>query len=175
MGASGTEMREAGEAPPVASLASVSLRRSGVTRPPAAAAAPSPVPSGEDRKAVIAWWRALRRGRDLPAVDDLDRAAIAAAWPEAMLLAYDAGGDAVTRATRLSTDAIVPGAIVEYSPMVTEWLLATARRAARSAAPLEEERGFPVGRGLALYRLLALPLGGSRHVVDHVLCRIGVE
>jgi hypothetical protein len=59
--------------------------------------------------------------------------------------------------------------------MVTEWLLAAARRVARSGAPLEEERGFPVGRGLALYRLLALPLGSGRHGVDHVLCRIGVE
>ena len=165
---------EAGEPPPAASLASIPLRRGGASRSLPPAAPPlSAVPRGDDRGAVIAWWEGLRRGRAMPATADLDRAAIAAAWPEAMLLAYDAPQDNIAGAIRLGPGALVAGAIVEYSPMVTEWVLAASRRAARSAAPIEEERSFAVGRGLVLYRLFVLPLGSGP--VDHVLCHIAVS
>lgn len=166
-----------GGPPPVASLASVPLRR---TNPPArplpqgmAAVATEPaVPAGDAPRAVIAWWERLKRGRPLPSVADIDQAAIAAAWPEAVLLVYDAAQSSITRATRLGPDAIVRGSLVDYSPMLTEWLLEAARRAAQLRAPLQEERSFPAGRGFTRYRIDALPLGESG--VDHILCRLGI-
>ena len=79
---------------PAASLAGI-LRR----RPSGDPIAGPPVPGDDDPAIVIAWWSALKRGRAYPAPDDLDRAAIGAAWPAAVLLSGEGGG--IARATRL--------------------------------------------------------------------------
>jgi hypothetical protein len=91
-------------------------------------------------------------------------------WPEAVLLGYDPAKQDIARASRVGgADAFA----IEYTPMVTEWLLDLGRRAVRAGAPLHETRNFSVARGLTAYRLVALPLGADRRAADHVLCRLG--
>jgi hypothetical protein len=170
------------EPPPAASLASVPLRKRGTAARPleplnraqeqSAPPAPATMPAETDPAAIIAWWERLKRGRPFPSPDDLDRAAIAATWPDAVLLAYDASSGTISRAIRLSNADIVPNEIVEYSTMITEWLLALGRKAAQRGGALQETRTFPIGRGIADYRIDALPLASDHRGVDHVLCRL---
>lgn len=126
------------------------------------------VPSDDDAAAVIAWWSALKRGRAYPAPGDLDRAAIGATWPAAVLLSGDGAG--IARAMRLG-DRDELGAM-EYSAMLTEFLLAIGRTAMARGAPVEEARELPSAGGRAAYRILALPLSAGGGVPDHVLCRL---
>ena len=171
------------EPSPVASLATVRLRRGKAQRPPpaflgneAAAAAhdlAAAVPVSGDPVAILAWWERLKRGRLLPLPADLDRAAVGAAWSEAMLLELDAAAARVVRAMRLSNGDVVPSELIEYSTLVTEWLLAVGRRAAQRAGALVETHSFPAGFGVAVYRLVALPFGNPANGVEQVLCRLG--
>jgi hypothetical protein len=166
---------------PTASLAAIPIRtsRSRLIPPPATRQAqdPSPQPAGAPRDgdpaALAAWWRALKRGRDFPSPDDLDTEAIAATWPEAVLLGYDSRQAEITGATRLKSSGAEGDGAIEYSPMVTEWLLALGRKAARQGAVMCETRDFPVARGMAAYRIVSLPLRAGRHGVDQVLCHLG--
>ncbi|HZS82898.1 MAG TPA: hypothetical protein VFA50_08500 [Stellaceae bacterium] len=172
-----------GELLPVASLTTVPLRKSGAFARPQPALLPvvhataarglaAAVPAKDEPVRIIAWWEQLKQGRRFPSPEDLDRGAIAAAWPEAVLLDYDATQEAILGATRLSTAGLVPSEIVEYSAMVTEWLLGFGRKAAQLGGALWEEREFPIGRGIARYRIIALPLSSRGRVVDSVLCRL---
>jgi hypothetical protein len=178
---------------PAASLTTVPVRRA---RPAPAAAvpgaapsapAPSPTPTapgyagpppmarsiaapvGADPAALIAWWQRLKGVGIYPSPADLDQAAIRATWPEAVLLDYDPAKQAIARASRLGGTDLA----IEYTPMVTEWLLELGRRAARGGAPLHETRDFPVTRGRTAYDLVALPLSADRRAADRVLCRLG--
>jgi hypothetical protein len=130
---------------------------------------PDAVPAEGDPAKLIAWWNGLKRGGAYPSPTDLDAKAISAVWPEAVLLAYDKARQDIARASRLGT---VDNLSIEYTPMVTEWLLALGRRAAREGAPLHETRDFTGARGLTSYQLTALPLSADRHSADHVLCRL---
>ncbi len=173
------------EPSPAASLASIPVRKHGAAvRPPepltraqqpSAQSVPAAIPAETDPAAIIAWWERLKRGRPFPSPDDLDRAAIAATWPEAVLLAYDASSGTISRAIRLSNAGVVPNEIVEHSSMITEWLLALGRKAAQRGQALQETMSFPVGRGIAAYRIDALPLASDRRGVDHVLCRLAPD
>jgi hypothetical protein len=128
------------------------------------------VPASGDPAALVAWWQRLRRGSPYPSPEDLDADAIAAAWPEAVLLGYDRETQDIGRVSRLrKTDNLA----IEYTPMVTEWLLALGRRAMRDGVPLHETRDFAGARGLTSYALTALPLSADRRGADHVLCRLG--
>jgi hypothetical protein len=147
-----------------ASLVGVLRRR------PAASPSGDRVPSDDDPATVIAWWSALKRGRAFPAPADLDRAVIGAAWPAAVLLSDDGAGGDIVRATRLGERDDL-GA-VDYSAMLTEWLLAVGRTAIARGAPVEEVREFPSAGRRAAYRILALPLSAGGHAPDHVLCRL---
>ncbi|MBV9523565.1 MAG: hypothetical protein JO010_12265 [Alphaproteobacteria bacterium] len=164
------------ELPPVASLVSVPLRKNAALVTPPATPAPEARGGGRtviagEPAALIAWWNGLKRGRLLPAPEDLDHSAIAGAWPEALLLECDAAQDAILRATRLG--AAAPSQFIEYSPMVTEWLLALGRKTMQRAAALHETRSFPVGAGLAAYCVVTLPLSAGGRGIDHILCAIG--
>jgi hypothetical protein len=155
---------------PTASLAGILLKRPLAT--PLSAAALDRVPRDDDPAVIIAWWEGLKRGRSFPAPDDLDRAAIGARWSAAVLLSYSAEANGVVRATRIGDRDDVQGG-VEYSPMLTEWLLALGRRTMLRGAPVDETRDFPSSRGTAAYRIVALPLSAGGHGPDHVLCRLG--
>ena len=138
------------------------------TAPPREAA-PVALPAAGDPAALIAWWNRLKRGAASPSPADLDATAIGAAWPDAVLLAYDKARQDIARASRLgNADSLA----IEYTPMMTEWLLALGRKAAREGAPLHETRNFADARGLTAYRLTALPLSADRGSPDHVLCQL---
>src|SRR5437899_2549435 len=156
---------------PTASLAGILLKRP--LAAPSVAAALDRVPRDEDPAIIIAWWEGLKRGRSLPAPDDLDRAAIGARWPAAVLLSYSPELNGIARATRIGDRDEVHKGAVEYSSMLTEWLLAVGRMAMLRGAPIVETRDFPSTRGAAAYRIVALPLSAGGHGPDHVLCRLG--
>lgn len=159
---------------PAASLAAVPIRsRSRFIPPPSATAQPGGAPRNGDPAALAAWWGALKRGRDFPSPDDIDTDAIAAAWPEAVLLGYDQRQAEITRATRLGNGKGAAKSGIEYSPMVTEWLLALGRKAARQGTVMCETKDFPVAHGTQSYRIVSLPLRAGRSGVDQVLCHLG--
>ncbi len=156
---------------PTASLAGILLKRP--LAAPSSDAALDRVPRDDDPAVIIAWWEGLKRGRSFPAPDDLDRAAIGARWSAAVLLSYAAEANGVARATRIGDRDDVHNGAVEYSPMLTEWLLAVGRRTMLRGAPVDETRDFPSTRGTAAYRIVALPLSAGGYDPDHVLCRLG--
>jgi hypothetical protein len=160
---------------PAASLAAVPIRapRSRFVPPPSLKPEPDGAPRNGDPAAIAAWWGALKRGRDFPSPDDIDTEALAAAWPEAVLLGYDQRQAEITRATRLGAGKSDAKSGIEYSPMVTEWLLALGRKAARMGTVLCETKDFPVAQGTQAYRIVSLPLRAGRSGVDQVLCHVG--
>lgn len=130
------------------------------------------LPRDGDPAVLAAWWAALKGAHDIASRDDIDTEAIGAAWPEAVVLGYDPQQEAITGATRLSGVKANEESAIEYSPMMTEWLLALGRKAAKRRMVVHETRAFPVGRGLASYRIVALPFGSGRHGVDTILCHL---
>jgi len=155
---------------PAASLAGFRLRGRG--GPQSSIAAASILGSVKDPPAMIAWWEALKRGRRFPTPHDLDRAAIGAAWPAVVLLSYSAEQNGIARTIRIGDRDDVQNGAVEYSPMLTEWLLALGRKTIMRGVPLDETGDFPSARGVIAYRILALPLSAGGHFPDHVLCRL---
>jgi hypothetical protein len=179
------------EAPsPIASLANFSLRggsaasrptkRSDMTsqlavvraaepepqaKPPASAAAPEPPPRAEE---IVVYWERVRRGRPLPLLADIDRSLVANAWPDSLIVLFDRDPSAMPRISRLGASA---GAI-EYTPMVTDWILSRARHAARRAARHDEVQSFPVEGEVPRYRLFLLPLGAPAGASEAVLCHL---
>jgi hypothetical protein len=131
----------------------------------AAPARPEDPPRPEE---IVVYWERLRRGRPVPPLADLDRGLIANSWPDSMVVAFDDGDRAMPRISRLgATD----GAI-EYTPMVTDWILSRARHAARRAIKLDEAQSFPTEDGNPRYRLFLLPLGAGTGAGDCVLCHL---
>lgn len=119
---------------------------------------------------ILEYWDTLRGTQDLPALKDLDRGRVAATWPNTVLLAFPALEEPA-RITRVGDN----NGDVEYTAMVTDWILTRGRNSAKRGQPMEEEQRFPVsGGGRARYRLLMLPFvtedGGVKS--EHVLCHI---
>lgn len=130
-----------------------------VAAPPLRAA--EPPPRAEE---ILVYWERLRRGRPLPLLAELDRAMVANAWPDSMIVMFEQDG--MPRIARLgATD----GAI-EYTPMVTDWILTRARLAGRRGTKLDEVQSFPLDAETAHYRLLMMPFGAGESVLCH-LCR----
>jgi hypothetical protein len=132
--------------------------------PPEAA----PTPAHERRPAddLLAYWQGLRGGRRVAMLETLDRAAVAAAWPDSLMLALGGmGGPTVARLGDLSGD-------IDYTPMITDWLLSQGRRAAARGEAVDAVESFPVSEGLMRYRLLALPFAGRGGMIEHVLCHL---
>ncbi len=116
----------------------------------------------------MVYWERLRRGRPFPPLADVDRAMVGSSWPDSLIVAFEGGDMAMPRISRLGpTD----GAI-EYTPMVTDWILTRARHAARRATKLDEVQSFPIEGDTPRYRLLLLPLGASNGASDCVLCHL---
>lgn len=135
--------------------------------------APEPIQFGPGPRSaddIIDYWDSLRGARDFPGLDDLDRNLIADCWPNSVLLAFaQAQGEAPTpRITRLGE----PNGEIEYTAMVTDWILSRGRYVAKRGDPMEEEQRFPVSTGSARYRLLLLPFSSYGLQSDHVLCHL---
>jgi hypothetical protein len=114
---------------------------------------------------MIDYWDGLRGGRDLPPLEDLDRVLVAERWPNSVLLSFAAGVPRMTRLGESSDD-------VEFTGMVTDWLLSHGRQSAKRLEPVDEEHHFPATGGRARYRLLLLPLGRSGTPCEQVLCHV---
>lgn len=134
--------------------------------PPPPATRPVELPARAEE--IVVYWERLRRGRPFPPLTDVDRGLVGSSWPDSLIVAFEGGDMAMPRISRLgATD----GAI-EYTPMVTDWILTRARHAARRATKLDEVQSFPIEGDTPRYRLLLLPLAASNGASDCVLCHL---
>jgi hypothetical protein len=137
-----------------------------VPEPPPPASRPLEVPARAEE--IVVYWERLRRGRPFPPLSDVDRLMVGASWPDSLIVAFEGGDTGMPRISRLgATD----GAI-EYTPMVTDWILTRARHAARRSTKLDEVQTFPIEGDTPRYRLLLMPLGASNGASDCVLCHL---
>jgi len=78
--------------------------------------------------------------------------------------------EALRAAKRKQLERIVPE--IEYSPLVTEWLLLLGREVARRGIPLNDVESFPALKGRVRYQATGLPLGDPEGRVELVLCHV---
>jgi hypothetical protein len=142
------------------------------TAPPPPAPVPlRPVASSEPpprSEEIVVYWERMRRGRPLPPLSDIDRSLVANAWPDSLIVLFDQDPTAMPRISRLGESA----GEIEYTPMVTDWILSRARHAARRGARHDEVQSFPIEGEVPRYRLFLLPLGSPAGVSDAVLCHL---
>ncbi len=177
---------------PAASLLSMKIQRETPTQvesdPAALAAAPEPEPPPppppeappQRRTDITAYWRQLKNGRPFPSWSDLDAKLIADCWPNSMLLSCG------TETRRLTLDSLFTRALrvenhgadanraegVDFTPMLTEWVLSLGREAQRLGRPMQDTDALPSVSGEASYRVTALPLSDDQRRIDHVLCHV---
>jgi hypothetical protein len=127
------------------------------------------------REEIIDYWLGLRGTRRFPARSDLDLLRIAAEWPDCLLLSCGSGAGVVTlaQATRIGRREADPERGVEFTPMVTDWILSLAREVVRSGDVVRDVEDFPGQTGTVRYRVTLLPLAERETVVDHVLAQVG--
>jgi hypothetical protein len=143
---------------------------------PAASPAPTPPPSRPPASAeppprseeIVVYWERVRRGRPLPPLADIDRSLVANAWPDSLIVLFDQDPAAMPRISRLGESA----GEIEYTPMVTDWILSRARHAAKRAARHDETQSFPIEGDVPRYRLFLLPLGSQSGGSEAVLCHL---
>jgi hypothetical protein len=128
----------------------------------------APLPYDDLRSAddLIYYWDELRAGRALPLFASLDRTRIAISWPDTVMVNYGEDQAAMPQIARLSR---LTGA-VEFTSMVTEWILSCSRQVARIGRAMETKRVF--AGGPRSYHLLLLPFANSGGASDHVLCHL---
>jgi len=131
-----------------------------------APASPRVTPRG-DREFVL-YWDGLRRGTAMPKLALLDRDFVAGCWPDSLMVSYAGGGAEAPHIARLSRTT----GEIEYTPMVTEWIMACAREVARRGEALEDVQEFPLADGAADYHLLLLPFATPDGKSEHVLCHL---
>ena len=180
---------------PAASLLSMKIQRGTPTPvewdPAELAAAPEPEPepppppqqpevAPQRPTDISAYWRQLKNGRPFPSWSDLDSKLIADCWPNSMLLSCGA------ETQRLTLDSVFTQALrvenhgadanradgVDFTPMLTEWVLSLGREAQRLGKPMQDTDALPSVSGEVSYRVTALPLSDDQHRVDHVLCHV---
>jgi len=117
---------------------------------------------------LIDYWDRLRRGRRPPTLAALDRNIVAQRWPDSLIVSYSAADTTMPQIARLGQ----PTGAIEYTPMVTEWIIACARQVAQEGEAMEDEQEFPVANGMAGYRLLLLPFANDNGKSDHVVCHL---
>ncbi|HUK60265.1 MAG TPA: hypothetical protein VLV50_13625 [Stellaceae bacterium] len=128
------------------------------------AAANEPPPRAEE---IVVYWERLRRGRPVPPIAELDRALVGNAWPGSLIVLFERDA-AMPRISRLGT---TDGAI-EFTPMVTDWIMSSARQAAKRATKHDEVQSFPLEGASARYRLYLLPLATGNATTEGVLCHL---
>ncbi len=129
---------------------------------------------------VATYWDELRRGRQVPSMIDVDPHVVAQHWPNSLLISCDDMNGAAT--LERSFAEVMRGAreraanqgevVVEYTPMVTEWIMTVGREVARAGRPIQDIEVFPTSLGNVSYRVIALPLSGERLGTVHALCYI---
>jgi hypothetical protein len=139
---------------------------------PQAAVRRAPLPYDDLRSAedLIDYWDDLRAGRELPFFTSLDRTRIAISWPDSLMVTFN-GYDAAAAPQIARLSRLTGG--VEYSSMVTEWVIACSRQVARIGKAMEHEETFPASHGgTKLYRILLLPFATATGRSDHILCHL---
>lgn len=128
---------------------------------------PAPLPYDDLRTTdeLIDYWDDLRDGRELPFFTSLDRTRIAISWPDTLMVTFERDVPQVTRLSRLTGE-------VEYSSLVTEWILACARQVSRIGKAMEHEEKFEGSRDIRTYRLILLPFATPAGKSDHILCHL---
>jgi hypothetical protein len=166
--------------PPAAPRRAVAAATVAAEPPPPtpAAAAAAPV---ERRPADLAeYWNQLKQGGRLPSWSKLDSTLIADRWPNSLLLSCGGGSD------RLKLQSMFTEALrtanrngggdrsegIEFTPMLTEWVLSLGREASRRGTPIADTEPFPSLTDDLRYRAVALPLSDDGTDVDHVLCHV---
>ena len=137
---------------------------------PAPASDSAPLPYDDLRSAddLVYYWDELRDGRELPLFANLDRTRIAISWPDTVMVNYDIDRAAVPQIARLSR---LTG-VVEFTSMVTEWILSCSRQVARIGKAMETKRDFDGAESPRSYHMLLLPFANPYGASDHVLCHL---
>lgn len=138
--------------------------------PPMPASDSAPLPYDDLRSAddLIYYWDELRGGRELPLFSTLDRTRIAISWPDTVMVNYELDRAAVPQIARLSR---LTG-VVEFTSMVTEWILSCSRQVARLGKAMETKRDFEGADTPRSYHMLLLPFANPYGASDHVLCHL---
>ena len=116
----------------------------------------------------------------LPAWADLDPRWIASCWPNSLLMRYLAESERLqlepsfAETMRNYRDDDVEVEPIDYTPMVTEWVIGVGRTAVELGQPTEDTEVFPSMGGQVGYRVVALPLSDDQTAVDHVLCHVSI-
>ena len=131
-------------------------------------AAPLPYDDLRGPDDLIYYWDELRAGRALPLFASLDRTRIAISWPDTVMVVYGPDQAAMPQIARLSR---LTG-VVEFTSMVTEWILSCSRQVARIGKAMETKRAFAGAQKPRSYHLLLLPFADSGGASDHVLCHL---
>jgi hypothetical protein len=137
---------------------------------PALASDSAPLPYDDLRSAddLIYYWDELRAGRELPLFSKLDRTRIAISWPDTVMVNYEQDRAAVPQIARLSR---LTG-VVEFTSMVTEWILSCSRQVSRLGKAMETKRDFEGTDTHRSYHMLLLPFANPYGASDHVLCHL---
>jgi hypothetical protein len=137
--------------------------------PEASRAAPLSYDDLRSTDDLIYYWDELRDGRELPLFSNLDRTRIAISWPDTVMVNYDdedrAAVPQIARLSRLT-------GVVEFTSMVTEWILSSSRQVARAGKAMETKRAFTGANAARSYHMLLLPFANPGGASDHVLCHL---
>lgn len=104
----------------------------------------------------------------MPALAMLDPARVAGSWPDSLMVSYAEIDAAMPKVARLSKTT----GEIDYTPMVTDWIISCARQVAREGRPMEDVQEFPISGGAARYHLLLLPFASAQNKGKHVACHL---
>jgi hypothetical protein len=127
---------------------------------------------------IYGYWTRVKNGRRFPSRADFDAEQVAEHWPNSMLLTCGSGigaGSHGNFSSVLRLDANRrnrPEENLNFTSMITEWILTTGGEAARAGAPVQDTEVFPTPEGTHAYKIVALPLSENQTRVDHVLCHL---
>jgi hypothetical protein len=126
---------------------------------------------------IYGYWTRVKNGRRFPSRADFDAEQVAEHWPNSMLLTC--GGIGVGTHGNFSSVLRMganrrnrPDDDLNFTSMITEWILATGGEAVRAGAPVQDTEVFPTPDGTHAYKIVALPLSENQTRVDHVLCHL---
>ena len=127
---------------------------------------------------IYGYWSRVKNGRRFPSRADFDAEQVGEHWPNSMLLTC---GNSVGAGSHGSFSSVLrlganrrsrPGDDLNFTSMITEWILATGGEAARAGTPVQDTEVFPTPDGTHAYKIVALPLSENQTRVDHVLCHL---
>lgn len=126
---------------------------------------------------LFSYWKDLRRARRFPTLADLDHDLITSHWPSSLLLRVGRGSQRPQIVKWTSTAAATPVTReerpIEYTPVMSQWIISLARRLFETGAPIHETESFLSNNGTVSYRALVLPLSDDQDHVDYALFHIG--